>query len=188
MSSSKYHRLNSFHPFFNYIYKSVTTFWCLSKLFSWQGAYTIVEIFFKCFMNRFENFKKSWNRSYAARVFWRSRTTDTQCSLSDLSAPRRLYIVAIWAGPNTSQARGGKVQLPTQHQRGIFKWMMWLAQRFEHFSLCWVALSVNANLSPSHGRSKETEQIHPVERVDSSMCTVRQTWGPHSNNFIRILN
>lgn len=78
MSSSKYHRLNSFHPFFKvYIYKSVTTFWCLSKLFSWQGAYTIVEIFFKCFMNRFENFKKSWNRSYTARVFWRSRTTDT---------------------------------------------------------------------------------------------------------------
>lgn len=59
MSSSKYHRLNSFHAFFKLYIQKCNYFLVFIKLFSWQGAYTIVEIFFKCFINRFDNIKNS---------------------------------------------------------------------------------------------------------------------------------
>lgn len=107
MSSSKYHRLNSFHPFFKiYIYKSVTTFWCLSKLFSWQGAYTIVEIFFKHFMNRFDNLNKLLKQEFS------EGSEPLTVFPPDFSSPCRVHLLAVWAGPSMSQVRQGK---PSSH-------------------------------------------------------------------------
>lgn len=58
MNSSKYHRLKSFHPFFKIYIQKCNYFFgvyqnCLVDKV--PIAYTIVEIFVKCFINRFAN-------------------------------------------------------------------------------------------------------------------------------------
>lgn len=162
MSSSKYHRLNSFILFKKYIYKSVTTFWCLSKLFSWQGAYTIVGIFFKCFMNRFDNLSE-----------------DPEPLTAPLSLPAD-FIVLLSEQGQTCTGREGEASSHSHWEALLSE--RYRRLRFEHFCLPKVAPSVNANLSPTHGQSKETGNRCMQWKGETPGRAVRQMWGRHQSN------